>query len=427
MTTTESDIGGAGSEAAASGGPLSGLRILELGHFIAAPFCTRVLADLGADVIKVEPPGKGDPVRSWGMIPEGETDSVWWSVHGRNKRSITADLKKPEGIALVKRLIDRVDAVVENFKPGQLASWGLGPQDMSAVNPDVILVQVSGYGQTGPGHNRAAFGVIGEAVGGLRHLTGYPKEVSDLPPVRTGISIGDSVAGLYGAIGLLAALFEKGRFEKGGERGRPGRRIDVALTESILSLLEGCLPEYGATGKIRQPTGSTIPTTAPSNAYPTADGRWFLIAANSNALFRRLCGAMGRPELADDPRYIDNPSRVKHAAEVDAAIAHWTTGLTLDEVAAKVEAADVPCSRIYDVADIAADPQFLDRGMVRRVADPRLGEVLHPGIVPAMTGGPTGDVRWPGPEVGAHTDEVLSELLGMAPDEIEALKKEGVL
>ncbi len=422
MTTTESDIGRAGLTDTASGGPLSGLRILELGHFIAAPFCTRVLADLGADVIKVEPPGKGDPVRSWGMILEGETDSVWWSVHGRNKRSITADLKKPEGIALVKRLIAEVDAVVENFKPGQLASWGLGPQDMSAVNPDVIVVQVSGYGQTGPGHNRAAFGVIGEAVGGLRHLTGYPKEVSDLPPVRTGISIGDSVAGLYGAIGLLATLFEKGK-----GRAQPGRRVDVALSESVLSLLEGCLPEYGATGKIRQPTGSTIPTTAPSNAYPTADGRFFLIGANSNALFRRLCGAMERPDLADDPRYADNPSRVKHAAELDAAIAHWTTGLTLDEVAAKVEAADVPCSRIYDIADIAADPQFLARGMVHKVADPRLGETLHPGVVPAMTGGPAGGVRWPGPTVGAHTHEVLSDLLGMAPDEIDALKKEGVL
>lgn len=417
MTAPESDIGDD-----VLGGPLSGLRILELGHFIAAPFSTRVLADLGADVIKVEPPGRGDPVRSWGLIPEGEDSSLWWSVHGRNKRSITADLKKPDGVALVKRLIAEVDAVVENFKPGQLASWGLGPEDMKAANPEVIVVQISGYGQTGPGHNRAAFGVIGEAVGGLRHLTGYPPEVSDLPPVRTGISIGDSVAGLYGAIGLLAALFEKSR---GG--GRSGRRIDVALTESILSLLEGCLPEYGATGAVRQPTGSTLPTNAPSNAYPTADGRWFLIAANSNALFRRLCGAMGRPDLADDPRYGDNPSRVKHAAELDAAISHWTTGMTLDEVAAAVEAADVPCSRIYDIADIAADPQFLDRNMVRRIQDPRLGEVLHPGIVPAMAGGPAGGIRWAGPDVGAHTDEVLGELLRMSAAEIDALKKEGVI
>lgn len=421
MTAAESDIAD-NSGSGENGGPLTGLRILELGHFIAAPFATRVLADLGADVIKVEPPGKGDPVRSWGMIPEGEESSFWWSVHGRNKRSITVDLKTAKGIALIKRLIAEVDAVVENFKPGQLASWGLGPDDMKAANPGVILVQISGYGQSGPGHNRAAFGVIGEAVGGLRHLTAHPPEVSDLPPVRTGISIGDSVAGLYGAIGLLAALFEKSR-----GRGSPGRRVDVALTESILSLLEGCLPEYGATGRIRQPTGSTIPTTAPSNAYPTADGRWFLIAANSTALFRRLCGAMGRADMADDPRFADNPSRVKHAAELDAAIAHWTTGQTLDAVAAAVEAVDVPCSRIYDVADIAADPQFLDRGMVRRVADPRLGEVLHPGIVPAMTGGPAGGVRWTGPDVGAHSEEILGELLGIDAAEIAALKQEGVL
>lgn len=417
MNAPESDIG---NDAVV--GPLSGLRILELGHFIAAPFATRVLADLGADVIKVEPPGRGDPVRTWGMIPEGQSASLWWSVHGRNKRAITADLKKPDGIALVKRLVAEVDAVVENFKPGQLASWGLGPRDMEQINPEVVVVQISGYGQTGPGHNRAAFGVIGEAVGGLRHLTGFPPEVSDLPPVRTGISIGDSVAGLYGAIGLLAALFEKSR-----GRGRRGRRIDVALTESILSLLEGCLPEYGATGAVRQPTGSTLPTNAPSNAYPTADGRWFLIAANSNALFRRLCSAMGRPDLADDPRYADNPSRVKHAAELDAAISHWTTGLTLDEVAAKVEAADVPCSRIYDIADIAADSQFRERKMVRMVADPRLGDVLHPGIVPMMAGGPEGGIRWTGPDVGAHTDEVLSELLGLDAGEIERLKKDGVI
>ena len=211
-------------------GPLAGLKILELGHFIAAPFATRVLADLGADVIKVEPPMRGDPVRTWGEIPDGELNSVWWSVHGRNKKSITVDLKQPEGIDLVKRLIKEVDAVVENFKPGQLAKWGLGPDDVAEINPDAIMVQISGYGQTGPGHDRAAFGVIGEAIGGIRHLTGYPSDVSDLPPVRTGVSFGDSVAGLYGAIGLLAALFEKS-----AGRGRPGRKVDVALTESVLS------------------------------------------------------------------------------------------------------------------------------------------------------------------------------------------------
>lgn len=405
-------------------GPLAGLRIIELGHFIAAPFCTRVLADLGADVIKVEPPGRGDPVRTWGDIPEGEDVSVWWSVHGRNKRSLTVDLKQPAGIDLVKRLIAGADAVVENFKPGQLAKWGLGPDDIAAANPEAILVQISGYGQTGPYSKRAAFGVIGEAVGGIRHLTGYPADVSDLPPVRTGVSFGDSVAGLYGAIGLLAALFEKN-----AGRGRPGRRVDVALTESVLSLLEGCLPEYGHFGKIRQPQGATIPTTAPSNAYPSKDGRWFLIGANSDALFRRLCGAMGREELLEDPRFADNPVRVRNAKALDAEIAAWTQTKTLDELERIVADADIPSSRIYDMADIAADPQYQERGMVAEVDDPRLGKVLHPGIVPRIDGGglPGGGVRWTGPAVGQHDEEILGDLLGLSDAEIARLKEEKVI
>lgn len=403
-------------------GPLDGLRVLELGHFIAAPFATRVLADLGADVIKVEPPGRGDPVRTWGKVPDGDTNSYWWSVHGRNKRSVTANLKDPRGVEVVKKLIASADAVVENFKPGQLASWGLGPDEIAAVNPDAILVHISGYGQDGPHHKRASFGVIGEAVGGLRHLTGYPPDVSDLPPVRTGVSIGDSIAGLYGAIGLLAALFEK----QAG-RGRPGRRVDVALTESVLSMLEGILPEYGKTGAVRQPAGSTLPSTAPTNAYPTADGRWFIIGANSDALFRRLCGAMGRPELADEPAYIDNIARVANVKELDRIIGEWTATMTLDELAKAVEAVDVPCSRIYDIADIAQDPQFLHRGMIREVDDPRLGPMLHPGVVPQMQGGPTGGIRWAGPDVGAHTDSVLREVAGLSASEITELREEGVI
>lgn len=403
-------------------GPLAGLRVLELGHFIAAPFATRILADLGADVIKVEPPKRGDPARTWGAIPEGEVHSVWWSVHGRNKQSVTIDLKNPEGIALVKRLIKEVDAVVENFKPGQLAKWGLGPDDVAEINPDAIMVQISGYGQYGPGHDRAAFGVIGEAIGGIRHLTGYPPEVSDLPPVRTGVSFGDSVAGMYGVIGLLAALFEKS-----AGRGRPGRKVDVALTESVLSLLEGCLPEYGYMNKIRQPMGSTIPTTAPSNAYPTSDKRWFLIGANSDALFKRLCNAMGRPELLDDPRYNDNPVRVKNAASLDQEISNWTSGYTLEELEKIIADADIPSSRIYDVADIAKDEQFLARGMVQKVKDDRLGEVLHPGVVPQMSGGPAGGVRWAGPQVGAHTEDVFRDVLGMDEDDIAELAEKGVI
>ena len=403
-------------------GPLSGLRILELGHFIAAPFCTRILADLGADVIKVEPPVRGDPVRSWGDIPDGETSSVWWSVHGRNKRSITVDLKSPDGIALVKRLIADADAVVENFKPGQLAKWGLGPDDISAANPEAILVQISGYGQDGPHAKRAAFGVIGEAIGGLRHLTAHPPEISDLPPVRTGVSIGDSIAGLYGVIGLLSALYER----QAG-RGRPGRRVDVALNESVLSMLEGCLPEYGYFGKVRQPQGSTIRTTAPSNAYPTSDGRWSLIGANSDALFARLCHAMGQPEILEDARFKDNPSRVKNAEVLDAMIADWTRELDIATLEQVIADADIPSSRIYDIADIAADPQYKARNMVQPVDDPRLGEVLHPGIVPRVAGGPSGGIRWTGPSVGQHTDEILRDVLGMDENEMDALRKDKVI
>jgi crotonobetainyl-CoA:carnitine CoA-transferase CaiB-like acyl-CoA transferase len=403
-------------------GPLSGLRVLELGHFIAAPFCTRILADLGADVIKVEPPVRGDPVRSWGEIPDGEASSVWWSVHGRNKRSITIDLKSPDGIALVKRLIADADAVVENFKPGQLAKWGLGPDDISAANPEAILVQISGYGQDGPHAKRAAFGVIGEAIGGLRHLTAHPPEISDLPPVRTGVSIGDSIAGLYGVIGLLSALYER----QAG-RGRPGRRVDVALNESVLSMLEGCLPEYGYFGKVRQPQGSTIRTTAPSNAYPTSDGRWFLIGANSDALFARLCHAMGQPEILEDARFKDNPSRVKNAEVLDAMIADWTRELDIATLEQVIADADIPSSRIYDIADIAADPQYKARNMVQPVDDPRLGEVLHPGIVPRVAGGPSGGIRWTGPSVGQHTDEILRDVLGMDENEMDALRKDKVI
>lgn len=405
--------------------PLSGLRILELGHFIAAPFCTRVLADLGAEVIKVEPPGRGDPVRGWGQTPEGQGASVWWSVHGRNKKSVSINLKDPDGIALARRLVGQVDAVVENFKPGQLAKWGLGPDDIAAANPDAVLVQISGFGQSGPGRDRAAFGLIGEAVGGIRHLTGYPPEVTDLPPVRTGISIGDSVAGLYGAIGLLAVIFER-RIARAGE-ALPARRVDVALTDSVLSLLEGCLPEYGYFGSVRQPHGSSLPTTAPSNAYPSRDRKWFLIGANSDSLFARLCEAMDRAALTSDPRFVDNQARVRHAEALDREISAWTFTKTIAELEVAMKAADVPSSRIYTVADIAADPQFRARGMIQEVADPRLGKVLHPGAVPHMGGDTDEAVRWTGPEVGAHNEEVLQGLLGMAAADIERLRGAGTI
>ena len=403
----------------ASAGLLSGLRILEIGHFVAAPFCTRLLADLGAEVIKIEPPG-GDPVRQWGKQINGQ--SLWWSLHGRNKRSMTLNLKHPKAAAIVLRLVASCDALVENFRPGQLEKLGLGEQALKAARPDLVVAHISGFGQDGPYRDRAAFGVIGEAIGGLRYLSDHPPGTSALPPVRVGISIGDSVAGVFAAFGIMAALWKRDRL--GGDRH--GRSLDVALTDSILSLMEGMLPEYSALGVIREPTGSRIPTAAPSNAYPTKDGKWILIAANSEPLFGRLARLMERPELIDDPRFKGNQARVAHVKEFDAVIAAWTRRFAAAEADAILSKADIPCTLVYTAAECAADPQFRHRGMVREVEDPLFGSVLHAGVVPHVPENP-GQVRWPGPPVGAHTEEVLSDLLGLRPQEIESLRAEGVL
>ncbi len=401
-------------------GPLTGLRVLELGHFIAAPFCTRVLGDLGAEIIKIETPEKGDPVRSWGKRVDGK--SLWWSVHGRNKKSVTINLKNPSGLNVAKQLIAECDAVVENFRPGQLERWGLGEDVISQINPDCVVVHVSGYGQTGPDRDRAAFGVIGEAIGGLRHLTGFPEGMTELPPARTGVSLGDMVAGLYAAIGLMSAVFDKQK-----RPDEKARSVDVALTESVFSLLEGCLPEYGKLGEIRQPTGATLPTNAPSNAYPTKDGRWIIIAANSDALFRRLMILMKRLDLADDPRFADNPGRVENALELDEAIARWAKNFDAKSVETVLAEADIPSTLIYTIEDCANDPQFQARGMIQPVDDPNFGNVLHPGVIPKVSGSDGTGIAWPGPEVGAHTDDVLSDLLNMTDQQINTLKSEGAL
>ena len=400
-------------------GILSGLRILEIGHFVAAPFCTRLLADLGADIIKIEPPS-GDPVRQWGQQVNGT--SLWWSIHGRNKRSVTLNLKHPEATSIVRRLVAGCDAVVENFRPGQLAKLGLSDEVLRSVKSDLVIAHISGFGQDGPYRDRAAFGVIGEAIGGLRHLTNHPPGVSDLPPVRTGISIGDSLAGLYTAFGIMAALWQRDRVS--GDR--QGRTLDVALTDAVLSLMEGMLPEYGALGAVRQPTGSAIPTAAPSNAYPTADGKWILIAANSDPLFARLAALIGQPDLARDPRFVGNRTRVQNAAELDRMIGAWTSQLGVAEVDRCLSEADIPCTQVYTAAECAADPQFRHRGMVREVEDPQLGQVLHAGIVPHVPETP-GVIRWPGPPIGAHTEEVLGEILGLQPTQLETLRQEGVI
>jgi formyl-CoA transferase len=401
---------------------LATLRVLELGHYIAAPFATRVLADLGADVIKVEPPGDGDPVRTWGAAVDGK--SLWWSVHGRNKRSITLDLRKAEGQALARRLAAAADVVVENYKPGQLEKWGLGPAEFAAVRPGLVLVRISGFGQTGPHARRAGFGVVGEAKGGLRHLCAHPGDVSDLPPVRTGVSIGDSITGLYGALGALAAVIDQ------RASGRQDVRvIDAALGEAVLSMLEGTLPEYGALGLVRQPTGATVPTTAPSNAYKSRDGAWIIIGANSNPLWRLLSGLMGEPALADDPRFVDNRARVANQRELDGLIGAWVGQLTADDVIERLEGANIPASKVYTVEDIVGDPQFKSRDMITPVADPSFGrEVLHPGVVPVVAGlDRRAQIRWPGPAVGQHNDEVYQGLLGLEASELRRLKEQGTI
>lgn len=400
-----------------STGILQGLRVLELGHFVAAPFCTRLLGDLGADIIKVEPHG-GDPVRKWGAQVDGR--SLWWSMHGRNKRSIALDLKKADARAVVLDLVRECDVLVENFRPGQLSKLGLSIETLRAVRPELVVAQISGYGQDGPYHKRPAFGVIGEAMGGLRYLTNSPPGETALPPVRVGVSIGDSIAGLYAAFGIMAELWRLQKF------GGPGNTIDVALTEAVLSMMEGMLPEYGALGIVKQPTGGAIATAAPSNAYPTRDGEWVLIAANSEPLFERLATLMETPQLLADERFRDNPSRVANAALLDNTIAAWTSRSSYSELDAALEAAGIPSCKAYTAADCATDPQFLHRGMVREVADAKLGTVLQAGVVPHVREQP-GQIRWAGPEVGEHSWEILSNLLGYSQAAIAGLQEKGVI
>jgi len=404
------------TDAPAPRGPLAGFRVLELGHYVAAPFATRLLADLGAEVVKVEPPG-GDPVRQWGARFKGS--APWWSVHARNKRCITLDLKQPEARQVVLDLVRVSDALVENNRPGQLARLGLGEEVLRAVRPDLVIARISGYGQDGPDRDKAAFGVIGEAIGGLRHLTDHAPGTTTLPPVRVGVSIGDSVAGIYAALGVVAALLRR-------ERTGAGGAVDVALSEAVFSLLEGALPEYGALGTVRQPGGGAIATAAPSNAYRSADGIWILIAANSDPLWRKLAGLMGQPALAGDPRFAGNQQRVANARELDWLINEWTRTLDAAALESALRGADIPHTRAFTVADIAADPQMRARGMVQEVEDALLGPVLHPGVVPRMDGTPNAP-RSTGPAVGADNEAVLGGLLGYDAARIAALREGGVL
>ena len=404
------DPAGAGEAGAR---PLAGVRVLEMGTLIAGPFCARVLAEFGAEVIKIESPDGGDPLRNWRKLHEGT--SLWWLAQARNKKSVAVNLKEAEGQEIVRRLAAEADVVVENFRPGTLEGWNIGWPQLSALNPGLVMVRLSGYGQTGPYSDRPGFGAIGEAMGGLRHLSGYP----DRPPVRVGVSIGDSIAALYGAIGALVALRHR---EVNGGRGQV---VDVALYEAVFSLMESMLPEYDLFGFVRERSGAALPGIVPSNTYGTRDGRHLVIGANNDSIFRRLMRAMGRPDLADDPGLADNAGRVARTAEVDGVIEAWTRSLDLDEALRLLEAAQVPAGRIYDIADIAADPHYAARGMLPAFPLPGGGTIRLPGIVPRLEATP-GGTDWIGPPLGAHTREVL-RAAGYDDGHIDALASRRVI
>ncbi|RYF19086.1 MAG: CoA transferase [Comamonadaceae bacterium] len=393
-------------------GPLAGLKVVELGQLIAGPFAAKTLADFGADVVKIEPPGAGDPLRNWRMLKDGT--SVWWQVQSRNKRSVALDLRQPDAQDIVRKLAAEADVLIENFRPGAMEGWGLDPQQLVEANPRLVVLRISGYGQTGPYRDRPGFGVVGEAMGGLRHLTAEPGRV----PVRVGVSIGDTLAALHGVIGILMALHER-------QRSGRGQVIDVALYEAVFNCMESLLPEYSAFGAVRGPGGSALPGIAPSNAYLCSDGGYALIAGNGDSIFKRLMATIARDDLGNDPALADNAGRVKRVAEIDAAIGAWTKTRTVDEVLRALDAAAVPAGRIYTVADIAADPHYAARGMLHevRLAD---GEALTvPGIVPKLSRTPGAHQR-NAPRLGQDTDAVMREL-GISEEQVAALKSRGVI
>ena len=395
-----------------------------MGSFIAAPTAGRLLADFGAEVIKVEKPVEGDQVRGWGS--RRGSNSMLWRTLGRNKKSVTIDLHRPEGRDLVKELIRHSHILLENFRPGTLEKWGLGPAVLADVNPRLISVRISGFGQWGPYSDRAGFGAVAEAMGGIRYLTGNP----DRPPTRVGVSLGDSLAGLHAVVGALVALVAQLR---GGEaRSAPGEgeTVDVALYEAVFSVMESLVPDYSAYGFVRERTGSILDSVAPSNIYRCADGRWIVIAGNSDSLYRRLMNAIGRQDLVDDPELQTNAGRVRHRDRIDEAIGEETQKRNLEAVMEILVAAGIPAGPIYSSADIVTDPHFLARKMLEihqvEVEPGREEEVLFPSVVPKLTNSP-GAVRWLGPSLGAHTDEILTSVLGMQPAELADLRDSGVI
>jgi formyl-CoA transferase len=396
----------------APSGPLAGLKVVEMGQLIAGPFAAKTLAEFGADVVKIEQPGAGDPLRKWRLLKNGT--SVWWQVQSRNKRSVALDLKNAEAQEIVRKLAAEADVLIENFRPGALEGWGLDPQKLIELNPRLVVLRVSGYGQTGPYRERPGFGVVAEAMGGLRHLTAEPGRV----PVRVGISLGDTLAALHGVIGILMALHER-------QRSGRGQVIDVALYEAVFNCMESLLPEYSAFGAVRGPAGSALPGIAPTNAYLCSDGGYALVAGNGDSIYKRLMTVIGRDDLGNDPELADNAGRVKRVAEIDAAIGAWTKSRTVDEVMQALDAASVPAGRIYTVADIAADPHYAARGMLQQIALDDGDLLTVPGIVPKLSRTPGAHQR-NAPAIGQDTDTVMREL-GLTDEQIAGLKSRGVI
>jgi formyl-CoA transferase len=393
--------------------PLQGIKVIELGQLIAGPFAGKMLAEFGAEVIKIEPPGEGDPLRKWRKLYQGT--SVWWQVQSRNKQSVTLDLRHPKGQEIARQLIRTADAVIENFRPGTMEGWGLGWEELSALNPGLIMLRISGYGQTGPYRDRPGFGVIGEAMGGLRYITGEPGR----PPVRVGVSIGDSLAALHGVIGVLLAL--RHREVNGGK----GQVIDIGLYEAVFNMMESLLPEYDAFGYIRERTGSAMPGIAPTNAYPCKDGEYVLIAGNGDSIYKRLMEVVGRPDLANDPGLAHNDGRVERVDEIDAAIGAFTAPRGIEEILGAMARAKVPAGRIYSAKDIAEDPHYAARGMIEQIVTRDGLSLRVPAVVPKLSGTP-GSLRSTAPRLGEDTEGVLQQL-GYTVGQIAALRDEKVI
>jgi crotonobetainyl-CoA:carnitine CoA-transferase CaiB-like acyl-CoA transferase len=403
--------------AGTNGGVLEGLRVLELGQLLAGPFAGHLVADMGAEVIKIEPPGRGDPMREWGHH-DASGNGLWWPSLARNKKSVSLNLAHPEGQRLLGELVKHSDALIENFRPGTLEKWNLGPDKLRELNPRLVVVRVSGYGQTGPYADRVGFASAGEAMGGLRYINGYP----DQPPPRAGISMGDMLAGMFAVQGLLAALYRRDGLKAG-----TGQVVDASILESCIAMLEGAITEYDRLGIVREPSGTGLRNIAPSNIYESLDGKWVVIAANADTLFARLCAAMDKPSLAADERFTSHLARGANAEELDEIIAAWAAGIEAREIDKVLTAHGVVTSPIYTVADIVADEHVQARDMVMRVHDDQIGELAVPGFVPKFSDTP-GAHRWTGPgQVGQHNGAVLTSLAGLADQELATLREQGVI